>query len=80
MSRKLDPIAIVGMAGLFPKANSLSEYWQNIVTSRDCISDLPEGHSWQAQDYLDSDKKARDKTWCSRGGFIEPVPFDPLLH
>jgi acyl transferase domain-containing protein len=32
-SRKNKPldIAIVGMAGLFPKANDLTGFWQNII-------------------------------------------------
>lgn len=31
-------IAVVGMAGKFPKADNISEYWDNIKSGRDCIT------------------------------------------
>lgn len=31
-------VAIIGMAGRFPKANNVDEYWQNIVSGKECIS------------------------------------------
>ncbi|MGZ3238620.1 MAG: beta-ketoacyl synthase N-terminal-like domain-containing protein, partial [Burkholderiaceae bacterium] len=31
-------IAIIGMAGRFPMADSVDEFWTNIVSSRDCIT------------------------------------------
>jgi acyl transferase domain-containing protein len=31
-------IAIVGMAGRFPMADSIDEFWTNLVSSRDCIT------------------------------------------
>ena len=35
-----DGIAIVGMAGRFPMARSVNEFWQNLRAGRDCISRL----------------------------------------
>ncbi|MGB3627690.1 MAG: amino acid adenylation domain-containing protein, partial [Henriciella sp.] len=32
------PIAIIGMAGRFPKADSPAELWQNILAKRDCVT------------------------------------------
>ena len=78
MPTRAQPIAIVGMAAMFPGAPDLATYWRNILANKDCISDVPEGHSWQVADYFDADRKARDKTWCTRGGFLEAVPFDPV--
>ncbi|NKY33861.1 type I polyketide synthase [Nocardia speluncae] len=31
------PIAIIGMACRFPEASSLDEFWENLVTGRDCV-------------------------------------------
>ncbi len=31
-------IAIIGMAGRFPKADNIDEFWTNLVSSTDCIS------------------------------------------
>src|SRR5436305_6279270 len=38
-----DGIAIVGMAGRFPKAADLDAYWRNLRDGVDCISVLPGG-------------------------------------
>ena len=34
----LEGIAIIGMAGRFPKAKDVDEFWDNLVNGRDCIS------------------------------------------
>src|SRR5437870_6607374 len=72
----MEPVAIVGMAGIFPQARTLRDYWHNIVTARDCITDVPPSR-WQLEDYYDADPAAPDKTYCRRGGFIPDVEFDP---
>ena len=71
-----EPIAIVGMAALFPKASNLHEYWANILGKVDCITEVPSTH-WSIDDYFDPDPKAPDKTYCKRGGFLPAIPFDP---
>ena len=35
------PVAIVGMACLFPKAPDVAAYWENIVRKVDAVSDPP---------------------------------------
>src|SRR5262249_20116895 len=35
---KGDGIAIVGMAGRFPQADSVEAFWRNLLDGRDCIS------------------------------------------
>lgn len=36
-----DVVAIVGMACRLPKADNYNGYWENIVNSKDCISEIP---------------------------------------
>ncbi|MFD9664799.1 beta-ketoacyl synthase N-terminal-like domain-containing protein, partial [Rhodococcus sp. NPDC059968] len=72
-----NPIAIVGMSGLFPKARNHREYWQNIVDGIDCTEDVPESR-WRLDDYYDEDRTAPDKTYSRRGAFLPDVDFDPL--
>ena len=85
MSKKSIPvikdrdIAIVGMSCLFPKARNLNEFWTNIVSKKDCISDIPETH-WDPKDYFSEDLKDPDKTYCKRGGFLPFVEFDPMQY
>jgi acyl transferase domain-containing protein/NADP-dependent 3-hydroxy acid dehydrogenase YdfG len=72
-----NPIAIVGMAGLFPMAGNVGEYWQNIVDARDCTAEVP-ADRWDVADYFDPDPATQDKTYARRGGFLPEVAFDPV--
>ncbi|MEU5695101.1 beta-ketoacyl synthase N-terminal-like domain-containing protein [Actinosynnema sp. NPDC020468] len=72
-----NPIAIVGMSGLFPMARDHREYWQNIVDGVDCTTEVPESR-WKLSDYHDADPAAPDKTYARRGAFLPDVDFDPV--
>jgi len=71
------PIAIVGMAALFPKAPGLKAYWQLLRRAEDAVGDVPSTH-WPADAYFDADPKAPDMVYCRRGAFLSPVDFDPV--
>jgi len=71
------PIAIVGMASVFAETKNLEQFWDNIVESVNGIKDIPEDR-WAIDDYYSSDKKAADKTYCKRGGFLPEIDFDPM--
>jgi acyl transferase domain-containing protein len=71
------PIAIIGMASIFPQANNLPEYWDNILQKLDCVIDVPQSR-WNLADYYDPDPSTPDKSYCKRGGFIPDVDFDPM--
>ncbi len=73
------PVAIVGMAALFPGAPDSPAYWRNIVNGVDAISEMPAGRvdrafydpeSWHTPSY--------DSLYAWRGGFIDDfATFDP---
>ncbi|MEO7912830.1 MAG: beta-ketoacyl synthase N-terminal-like domain-containing protein, partial [Roseiflexaceae bacterium] len=77
ISRATSPIAIIGMASIFPEARTLDEFWDNIVQARDCLRDVPASR-WNIDDYYDANPAAPDKTYCKRGGFIPDIDFDPV--
>jgi polyketide synthase PksN len=72
-SRRRQPdIAVVGMAGRYPKARNLDELWENLRAGRDCLSDIP------------PDRLARrvenELTRRYRGGFLADIDkFDSLF-
>jgi len=39
--RNEDDIAIIGMAGRYPEANNINEFWQNLTLGKDCIREVP---------------------------------------
>ncbi|MFY1621171.1 beta-ketoacyl synthase N-terminal-like domain-containing protein, partial [Micromonospora sp. WMMD736] len=65
------------MTAIYPGEAGLTGYWRTITSGRDAIGDVPPSH-WLIEDYFDADPKAPDKTYCKRGGFIDPVNFDPI--
>jgi acyl transferase domain-containing protein len=71
-----EPLAIVGMSCLFPRAGSFRAFWANIRNRVDAITPVPPTH-WRSEDYLDADPKASDRVYVARGGFLDPVPFPP---
>ena len=73
------PLAIVGIGCLFPGARDAQSYWTNIRNGVDAITEIPETH-WRVQDYFDDDPNAPDMTYARRGGFIDPLDFEPLLY
>ncbi|WP_339678917.1 beta-ketoacyl synthase N-terminal-like domain-containing protein [uncultured Hyphomonas sp.] len=76
-SKAAIPIAIVGMGAIFPGRGDVTGFWRDVFEGRDLLSDVPASH-WLVEDYYDSDPLAKDKTYGRRGGFIDPVAFDPL--
>ncbi|MGI5341107.1 beta-ketoacyl synthase N-terminal-like domain-containing protein [Streptomyces sp. CA-181903] len=72
-----DPVAIVGLAAVFPRARDVTEFWDNVVRGRDCTDEVPE-QWWDADIHHDPDPFAEDRTYCRRGGFLTPETVDPL--
>jgi acyl transferase domain-containing protein/NAD(P)-dependent dehydrogenase (short-subunit alcohol dehydrogenase family) len=73
-------IAICGIGCIFPQADDLEAYWDNIKKGVDSITDTPRDTHWNAEDYLDPDPKVPDMTYCARGGFLSPVEFNPMEY
>ncbi|MCI8963281.1 MAG: SDR family NAD(P)-dependent oxidoreductase [Eubacterium sp.] len=70
-------IAVVGMGCLFPDAMDLSEYWSNLISGKDSITEIPDNY-WLISDYYDKDTKKRDKTYSKRAGLVNSIQFDPF--
>lgn len=71
------PIAITGMAGIFPEAQNLERYWENILNEVNCIREVPPSR-WNVADYYDADPSVPDKSYSKYGGFIPDIQFDPM--
>ncbi len=70
------PVAIIGMSCFFPKSSGLKAYWRLLFQGLDAISEVPATH-WSKQDYFDPDPRTPDRVYCTRGGFLSPIDFDP---
>ena len=71
-------IAIIGMACVYPGAESFPRYWQNIVQKVCAIGDPPP--DWEAELFWDPNSKQIDRTYCKRGGWLGPLAsFEPFM-
>ncbi|GAB1643164.1 beta-ketoacyl synthase N-terminal-like domain-containing protein [Krasilnikovia sp. MM14-A1259] len=74
----MQPIAIVGMAALFPGAADLDQYWQNLIAGKDQITDVP-ADRFDALFYDPAHADRPDRLYCRRGGFLDgEAVFEPL--
>ena len=71
-------VAVVGMAGMFPGAADLEEFWANILAGKDSITEVPT-HRWDPELYYSPDG-AGEQTPSRWGGFLPEIPFDPLSY
>ncbi len=76
---KDEDIAIIGMAGRFPKARNVNEFWENLRAGRDCTSEIP-AERWDQSRWFDPDPKQEGKCYTRWGAFIDDFDqFDPLF-
>ncbi|OKP52612.1 polyketide synthase [Serratia marcescens] len=72
-------IAIVGMSGQFPKAKNLQQFWENVRTGADCISEVP-AERWPLAAFFDENPQAPGKTYSKWMGVLDDADkFDPLF-
>ena len=74
-----EPVAIIGMSGLFADSENIDAFWENIVEQADCIREVPASR-WDIAEYYDPDPAKPDKTYSKVGGFIPDIDFDPLEY
>lgn len=71
-----EDIAIIGMAGRYPRAKNIQEFWEHLKAGTDCITEIPNSRwEWKENNGLDSPSGKPFSKW---GGFIEDADcFDP---
>ena len=64
-------IAVIGMAGRYPQADDLHEFWENLKAEKDCITQVPKDR-WDIS-YFDGMESPSGKTMSKWGGFVNDV-------
>ena len=73
-----EPIAVIGVAALFPDAPDLDTFWDNILSAKVSLKDVPKDR-WEIGDFwVEGGPKNVDenKTYSKIGGWIEGFEFD----
>ncbi|MDQ0059020.1 SDR family NAD(P)-dependent oxidoreductase [Paenibacillus harenae] len=72
-------IAIIGVAGRYPQADNLQQFWENLKSGKDSITEVP-AERWDQAAFFDADKSKKGKSYTKWGGFVNDVDkFDPLF-
>ena len=75
----LEPIAVIGMSGRFPNADTVEEFWNNLKEGKECITEVP-ANRWDWREYYGSSHDEAGKSKSKWGGFISDIDrFDPLF-
>lgn len=70
-------IAIIGLSGKYPMAQNLDEFWENLESGRDCISEIPL-ERWDYHNYGELEEGKKKGMYCKWGGFLDHIDqFDP---
>jgi 3-oxoacyl-(acyl-carrier-protein) synthase/acyl carrier protein len=71
-----DDIAIIGIAGQFPKSRNIDEFWENLQNGMNCIIEIPE-ERWDNSSFYSktSDNYEIGKTYTNYGGFIDDIEY-----
>jgi Polyketide synthase modules and related proteins len=65
-------IAVISMAGRFPKSRTIEEFWERLKEGMDCITEVPT-ERFEIENYYSSDKGSVDKTYTKRAGLIDDI-------
>ncbi|MEK9281146.1 AMP-binding protein [Bradyrhizobium sp. ISRA442] len=72
-------IAVIGMAGRFPGAETVDELWSNLAEGRDSVTEIP-AERWRIADHYDADAAVPNRSLSKWGALLLGVEeFDPLL-
>ncbi|MDD4915297.1 MAG: type I polyketide synthase [Methylococcales bacterium] len=73
----MNAIAIVGMACLYPDADSPQQLWESVLAQRRAFRRMP-AERLNLADYAASDDPQADSIYISEGAFIKDYEFDRL--
>jgi acyl transferase domain-containing protein/thioesterase domain-containing protein/acyl carrier protein/phosphohistidine swiveling domain-containing protein/SAM-dependent methyltransferase len=72
-----EPVAIIGMSGQFPMAQTIENFWNNILEGKNCITEIPK-ERWNWREVIENTLKNSNKESLKWGGFIDGIKnFDP---
>ncbi len=75
--KKFSPIAVVGIAGIFPGASGIEVFWQNIINNVSAISRVPENRWIVKPEEMYAKGYKTDKACSLYAGLVDPFSYDP---
>jgi len=72
-------IAVIGLGGIFPDAENIPHFWNNIINKKYSITEIPI-ERWEPEIYFDKDHSILDKTYTKIGGFVKKYEFKSIKY
>ncbi|MFL5355571.1 beta-ketoacyl synthase N-terminal-like domain-containing protein [Archangium sp.] len=69
--REHEPLAIIGMGGMFPGATNVEALWKKLLAGHDATAEVPRDR-WKADRYFHPERK--DKTYTRIGCWLDSLP------
>jgi acyl transferase domain-containing protein len=74
-NRQEEPLAIIGMGGMFPGAPNVESLWKRLLEGHDATREVPR-ERWNVERYHHSDRK--DRTYTKLGCWLDELPSPTL--
>ena len=65
-------IAVIGMSGRFPGAESIEEFWDNTIQNKDLITEIPKDR-WDWKEIYGDPNEDHNTTLVNAGGFLKNI-------
>ncbi|HEY8358514.1 MAG TPA: SDR family NAD(P)-dependent oxidoreductase, partial [Ramlibacter sp.] len=82
VSSAAEPIAIIGISGRYPQAQTVDDFWKLLRSGTDAVGEIPP-ERWSLDGFFEPDARravAEGKSYSKWGGFLEGfAEFDPLF-
>ncbi|QYM91631.1 SDR family NAD(P)-dependent oxidoreductase [Dickeya zeae] len=65
-------IAVVGLSGRYPGARNVDEFWANLTSGVDSVSEIPLSR-WDYHPHFSPERGPKNKVYSKWGGFIDDV-------
>ncbi|MDB6039246.1 MAG: polyketide synthase [Verrucomicrobiales bacterium] len=77
--KNTEPVAIIGLAGIYPKAADIRQFWKILTEGTAAIGEIPKSR-WDWKEYHGDPSEGEDVSLSHSGGFIDEVDkFDSLF-
>lgn len=67
-------IAIIGLDGKYPMADTLEEFWENLKNGKNCVTEIPKDR-WDGNQYFDEKKDIKNRMYCKWGAFLNKMDY-----
>lgn len=75
--KQKEPIAVVGISGLFPGAPDLNHFWNNLINKQDAVSEVPPDRWIAPSGFMVHQGRIPDKAYSMRSCLISDFSTDP---